>query len=306
MSDTIALRVGREDPTYDYQVGPASTVQVDAGDRVVFSTHDARAGAFADVTAGEWFDLPKRSPAGRSDPLSGPVYVRGAEPGDSLVVQIEQIVVDARGWCGGRPVGALDAGRIPESRAIVCEIERDSIRFSDRIQVAAVPMVGCIGTAPAGEPMPSENPGRNGGNLDQNVIRAGARVHLPVAHPGGYLFLGDVHAAQGDGELSGIGLEIGAETTVRVDVVKGSGIAWPWVELDDKIMVLVSAAEFTDARREAMECMLAVLESQLQLTSAQALALLSIAGDLRIGQACGGFDLTVRLEMPASLGLRPA
>lgn len=300
------MRVSRDDASYYYQVGPGTTPEVEPGARVVFQTHDARAGALSGYLPGSSFELPLRSPIGRSNPLSGPVSIRGAEVGDTLLVRVEDIVVDDRGWCGGRPIVGLEAGRIPNALARICSVEDSYVIFSDEIAVRANPMIGCIGTAPAGEPIPSENPGRNGGNMDQKVIRAGAVVHLPVAHPGAHLYIGDVHAAQGDGELSGIGVEIAAEVTVTVDVVKETGISWPWVEVDDRIMVLVCAPNFPQARREAMESMLRVVESQLQLGSADALALISIAGDIRIGQACGGMDMTVRLEMPASLGLHPA
>lgn len=142
--------------------------------------------------------------------------------------------------------------------------------------------------------------------MDQKVVARGATVYLPVWHPGAHLYIGDVHAVQGDGELASIGLEIGAEVTVTLDLIKDNPIAWPWAVVGDKTMVMVSASTFEEARREAMSSMLAVLENQLRVDPADALALLSLVGDLRIGQACGGMDMTLRLEMPSSLGIRPA
>src|SRR5690606_20234275 len=103
------------------------------------------------------------------------------------------ISIDGEGWCGGRPVVALDADRIPEARAVVCAVDDGRVRFSKTVSVDASPMVGCIGTAPENGRTPSEKPGRNGGNMDHRVIGKGAVVHLPVAHRGGYLYLGDVH-----------------------------------------------------------------------------------------------------------------
>jgi amidase len=167
-------------------------------------------------------------------------------------------------------------------------------------------MVGCIGTAPDEWAPSSGLPGRFGGNLDHRIVTTGATVHLPVLVPGGLLFIGDVHASQGDGELSGVAVEIGAEVTVTVDLHKGARLSWPWVEFEDVIAVVTTAMEFTDARTEAVEAMLDVLESQLGMRPAEALALLSAVGDLRIGQAFGGMEMTLRLELPKSLGLHPA
>jgi acetamidase/formamidase len=142
--------------------------------------------------------------------------------------------------------------------------------------------------------------------MDHRTIGPGTTVHLPVFNAGGLLYVGDVHACQGDGELSGVALEIGAEVTATVSVRKGAGLRWPWAQTDDRIMVMTSAVEFSDARREAVAEMLAALEDQLGLEPAEGLALISVAGDLRVGQAFGGMELTLRLEMPASLGLVPA
>jgi acetamidase/formamidase len=123
--------------------------------------------------------------------------------------------------------------------------------------------------------------------------------------PRGLLFVGDVHAAQGDGELSGIGLETRARATATIDLRRGTGIAWPWLETAERTMVLTAGATFEAARDAAVECILAALEAQRGLAAADALMLISLAGDLRIGQAFGAPDVTVRLELPATLGLRP-
>jgi amidase len=142
--------------------------------------------------------------------------------------------------------------------------------------------------------------------MDHPIVATGATIHLPVFVEGGLLFVGDVHACQGDGELSGVAVEIGAEVTLTIELRKGSRLRWPWAENSDCISVLTSAMEFSDARAEAVEAMLAALEDQRGLRAAEALALISAVGDLRIGQAFGGMEMTLRLEMPASLGLQPA
>jgi amidase len=301
------LRIGREAPRrYEYEVPGDEVEHVEPGGRVVVQTWDARAGAVSGVPAGTSFDFPIRHTGARSNPLSGPIAVRGAVPGDAVVVSIEDISVVEEGWCGGRPIAGLDALRISRPLARICSITDGRIAFSETISIPMAPMIGCIGTASEDGSQPSEHPGRTGGNMDHNVIRVGARVYLPVRHRGAYLYLGDVHAVQGDGELSGVGLEISAEVTATVDLLKDCAIEWPWAEFEDRIMVLTSGPNFPAARRAAMEAILDAVETQLELEPAEALALVSLVGDIRIGQACGGMDITVRLEMPSYLGLRPS
>jgi amidase len=299
------LRLTRDAVAYHYDPSLPPQASVPPGTTVVFQTHDARAGVLLDRGAGSLFELPLPTP-GQGNPLTGPLRVEGAEPGDALVVTIDQIVLDEAGWCGGHAhVGPLEPGRIPGPLGRVCRVAGGEVRFSDAITLPAGPMIGCIGTAPEGEPPLSGLPGRYGGNMDHPTIAPGTVVHLPVFAPGGLLYVGDVHARQGDGELSGVALEIGAEVTTTVDVSKGAGLRWPWAQTADRIMVMTSALEFSDARREAVAEMLAALEHQLGLEPAEGLALISVAGDLRVGQAFGGMELTLRLEMPASLGLVP-
>lgn len=289
---------------YDFSLPPRAIIR--AGTTVTLQTHDARAGALLDREVGSAFTLPRPIP-GHGNPLTGPISVEGAEPGDSLIVKISNIELDSIGWCGGHAhVGPMPAGRIPEPLGRLCATDGRTVRFSDDITIPASPMIGCIGTAPDDAAPSSGLPGRYGGNMDHPIVATGATIHLPVFVEGGLLFVGDVHACQGDGELSGVAVEIGAEVTLTIELRKGSRLRWPWAENSDCISVLTSAMEFSDARAEAVEAMLAALEDQRGLRAAEALALISAVGDLRIGQAFGGMEMTLRLEMPASLGLQPA
>jgi acetamidase/formamidase len=128
---------------------------------------------------------------------------------------------------------------------------------------------------------------------------------LPVGVPGGLLWIGDVHATQGDGELSGTAMEIAADVTVRIDLQPGLSLEAPWIETADRLMSTAASLDFANARREVIEAMMRALEHQLGLEPAEALALISAVGDLRVGQAFGGMEMTLRLEMPRALGLRP-
>lgn len=270
---------------------------------MVFETTDARDGALSDRPAGTGFVLPP-PPTGRGNPLTGPLAVEGVGPGDALVVDVLAVECGPLGWAGAHAhVNPLAEGRIPVSRGRSCAVEAGRVRFTGEIDLPLRPMIGCIGVAPEGSAPGAGAPGRFGGNLDHPLIATGSRVYLRAQVPGGLLFVGDVHAAQGDGELSGVAVEVPAEVTVRVDLVPGAGPEWPWVATADRIAVLTSAVDFADARREAVSAMLDLLERRLGLEPGEALALISAAGDLRIGQAFGGMDLTLRLELPRLSGL---
>ena len=299
-------RITRNVVGYSYEVTDTPLLTAEPGETVTFETWDARAGALLDRDPGAPFELPLPTP-GRGNPLTGPVAVSGAETGDALVVHIDRIDCVSPGWCGGHAhTGPLPIGRIPQPLGRVCVHDGEHVHFSDEIRLPLRPMIGCIGTAVPHDPPNAGLPGRHGGNLDHPVVATGTTVFLPVFAEGGLLYIGDVHAAQGDGELSGVGLEIPAEVTVTVDIEKARGLRWPWALTDDRVIVMTSAMDFAEARRDAVEEMVRVLESQTGLAPADAMALISVAGDLRIGQAFGGMEMTLRLEMPRSIGIVPA
>ncbi len=299
------LRLTRDQVTHAFDAATPNRAEVSPGSTLIIETHDARTGSLLGRELAQPYALPLPTP-GRGNPITGPVSVLGAEPGDTLVVDIGAIRLVSPGWCGGHAhVGPTRPGYVPRPIGRTCRVDGGWIEFAPDIRLPVAPMIGCLGTAPAGGPVSTAFAGRHGGNMDQSVVTCGARVHLPVEVTGGLLFAGDVHATQGDGELSGVALEIAAEVELTVNVVRGVRLTWPWLELGDRIMVLTAGASFEEARAEAVEVMIRSLGAARGLEPADALGLLSLAGDLRIGQAYGASDITVRLEIPAALGARP-
>ena len=154
----------------------------------------------------------------------------------------------------------------------------------DPITVALEPMIGRMAVAPdRGEVIWVAAPGNFGGNMDTPEIREGVTVYLPVFESGAYFYFGDVHALQGEGEITGTGLETTAEITFTFDLLKDYEIAWPRIENDDYIMVAGSVRPLMDAYRIAHTEMVLWLERDYGFERWEAHQLLSQLGKARIG-----------------------
>ncbi|GGM61859.1 acetamidase/formamidase family protein [Dactylosporangium sucinum] len=293
----------RSQTAYDPAVPPV--LAVEPGSVVTFETHDARAGALLDRPTSVPFRLPLPTP-GAGNPVTGPVFVHNAHPGDGLLVDILAIDCAAIGWCGGHAhVGPVPIGRVPEPVGRTCRVSAEGIEFAPDIVLPLRPMVGCLGTAPP-EGVGTHLAGPHGGNMDQPIVRAGVSVLLPVYVEGALLSAGDVHASQGDGELSGVGLEVPATVSVRVNVAPAAAPRWPWVLTPDVVAVLTVAGTFAEAVSIAVDEAMRLLESTRSLVPGDALALLSVCADIRVGGAWGGSQVSARLELPRSLAAIPA
>jgi amidase len=296
------LRISDERPALSFDPELTARAVVAEGTTIELETLDARAGALLDREPGRPFRLQRASSP--PNPLTGPIAVVHAEPGDTLAVSIDAIELGPLGWTGAfADVGGFAPGAISEASARVCRVSDGTASFAPDLLLPLRPMIGCLGTAPC-EARAAEEAGPHGGNMDHPPVGPGATVLLPVAVPGAKLFVGDVHALQGDGELSGFGLETPAVVRLHVELRPDVHVRWPWIETPGKLMICTAAPTFEEARDLAVGEALAALTAQLQLEPADAMAVVSVAGDLRLGAAWGGPEVTLRLELPASLGLR--
>ena len=234
----------------------------------------------------------------RGNLATGPIYVEGAEPGDTLTVKIESIetkstaVVTCRKGAGflGHMVEGSHVRRVP--------VRDKKIFYSDEIVIPIDPMIGVIGVAPAnGESINSYTPGKHGGNMDNKMIKAGATLYFPVAVPGALLALGDCHAIMGDGEVGISGAEISSTTTITVDVIKDRMMEYPMLENDDTFSVIASKEDLDGAALRATELMLEFLEARTVHSRPDLVMLMSLIGSLEICQVVDPL-LTVRFVMP--------
>jgi amidase len=235
------------------------------------------------------------------NPLAGPFYVEGAEPGDTLTVKILDLQVD-----GDMGIGAFSPGfgaingshytpvlepplkeRVwfyhinhAANTATFKALDSD---FSVKIPVH--PFFGCIGVAPAeGEARSSLVPAEFGGNMDSPEASVGNTVYFPVNVKGGLLYLGDGHAAMGDGEIAGSAVEVPLKVRVQLGVIKGRKISWPQFENEDAIMTVGAYRPLEDAVRIGYTELVAWIHRDYGLSDLDAYELLSKVGRIHMNE----------------------
>jgi amidase len=233
------------------------------------------------------------------NPLTGPFFIDGAEPGDTLIVHILDLQVDGDQGLGalGPGFGALNATNytpmlhppLPE-KIWFYPIDHSgktatfqAIDSSYKVKIPLHPFLGCIGVAPAGgEARSSIVPAEFGGNMDAPEASAGNTLYLPVNVSGALLYFGDGHAAMGDGEIAGSAIEVPMRTRLQVDVVKGKRTAWPRFENDREIMAAGIYRPVDDALRIAFTELVGWIHADYGLSELDAYELLSKVGRIHL------------------------
>ena len=236
----------------------------------------------------------------RVNPATGPVFVEGACPGDVLSVLVESIQIDRQGVMAVAPGFGVLGSAFPEQLHRIVPIEDGTARIDDGVAVPLRPMIGVIGVAPAGEPVATATPGSHGGNMDTRLIGAGAVLYLPVAHEGALFAAGDLHAAMGDGEICGTGVEVAGVITLRLDVRRDLDIAGPVLETPDVVATIASAETLDEAAEAATREMATLLTQRLGLSLEVATMVMSAGGDLQVSQIVDPLR-TARFTLPKSV-----
>ena len=266
---------------YEFARHPEPRLRIEPGETIAVATEDALSGQIrSDVDRRDRLKIPY------SNPLTGPIFVEGAEPGDVLAVRIGEI----------RPTLGQCFTKTDEPKQLcewlgsdcphgthACEIRDGLIYWSDSITIPYAPMLGCIGTAPDWGSPTTIPAGPHGGNMDIVETGPGSTVSLPVFCPGGLLYLGDAHAAMGHGELSATGLEMPAETTITVDLIKKKRLAWPRIETADEIMAVVSGCPMERSIARAYAELILWMEAEHGWNRWRAYDLLTHVGRISIG-----------------------
>ncbi|MEX2534495.1 MAG: acetamidase/formamidase family protein [Trueperaceae bacterium] len=257
-------------------------LRVASGDTIITTTVDAYG-----------FDHAHEQVAQRGNPQTGPFYIDGAEPGDMLEVRLEKLTPNRlRGFSGQRLApNVVDPDyvmHLPEpigpnkwvewhvdEEAGTATLAEPETRLG-RLQLPLDPMLGCFGVAPPGrQAISTATSWVHGGNMDYRGFRAGVSAYFPVFEPGALLFVGDGHALQGDGEISGNGVEISMDVELSVRLHKEKAIRWPHGRNEEFIFTVGNARPLDQATQHATTEMLRWLEEDFGLDGLAANILLS-------------------------------
>lgn len=285
-------------------VAPGETVEVEvvdtAGGEITPQTTEA--------------DLPGLDYS-RFTPLTGPIAIDGAMPGDTLQITFLDFALSGWGWSVVSPRYGILADEFPESLVKIWHYDPSGTKpalFNDLARVPIKPFPGIIGLAPAEPGCHSALPPRRvGGNLDMRDLSAGAVLHLPVEVPGALLSLGDTHAAQGNGELAGTALESPMSVAIKVDLIKEWQLPGPWLTTPGPVTRHLDGAgyhatcgvhdELLEAARIAARSMIALLGRLHGCSPMEAYLLCSVCGDLVISEMVNRPTSVVSLYFPRAV-----
>jgi acetamidase/formamidase len=294
---------------WDNSFEPA--LEIESGEEVLLHVRDASdLQITSESTAGDVAALD----FDRVNPVSGPVFVKGAEPGDTLAVELLEFRPRSWGWTAIIPGFGLLADEYPDPWLRISQVdaERGRILFSDRITLPYRPFPGTLGVAPA-EPGRHSivPPSRFGGNLDTKHLNLGVTLYLPVGVRGALFSLGDTHSAQGDGEVCGTAIETAMEATVRLTVRKDVRIEMPQYDVPTGLVAEHERSgyhvctgvgpDLMEASRDAVRATVTWLGERRDLDRQEAYALASVACDLRVHEIVDAPNWVVGCFVPDSI-----
>jgi len=282
----------KEQGKYHYVYGPYANpvIHVEPGAVITVETHDAFEGKIKKTT-----DKPSKIlNFPYLNPQNGPIYVEGAKKGDTLAVFIKSIkprgkqpvgttclIPDFGGLVGTADTAMLNSPLPEKVKKLV--IDKKGVHWSKKLTLPYEPFIGTIGTSPEIEAITSLQPDYYGGNMDVPDVATDTVIYLPINKDGAYLYLGDCHAAQGDGELCGVAIEHPTTTTIQVDLIKKWKISNPRLENDRFYMSIGSGRPMEDATRRAYKDLINWMVSDWGYDKLEAYFLLTQCGRVRLG-----------------------
>ncbi len=311
MTQSIAptVHVAREQFHLAWDNSIAPIARVASGDVVAFDLLDAAGGQ---LTADSTVESIRTLDFSRVDQVNGPIYVEGAEPGDTLQIELLELQPADWGWTALIPGFGLLADEFPEPALHIWRLADGWAEFAPGVRIPLAPFCGEIGLAPAASGAHSTiPPTRVGGNMDTKHLTAGAKLYLPVEVPGALYSMGDGHAAQGDGEVCGTAIETPMRATVRLTVRKDLRIEAPEfltagplaarTNVDQFYATDGVAPDLMEAARRAIRAMIAYLQRERGMSREQAYMLCSVAVDLKISEIVDAPNWIVSAYLPLSI-----
>jgi amidase len=271
-------RIPRKKVIYSFNPLHEPIANVKPGELVWIETEDAFGGQIKTEK-----DSVEELDWSRVDGATGPVFVENAKPGDTLVLEILDIIVPNRGVIVTVPKQGILGERKFKPSTKVVGISKNHIDFG-KIQVRKKPMIGTIGVTPERGELPCGSLGRHGGNMDVTRVTAGTKLYLPVFVEGALFAAGDVHAVQADGELCVSAVEVPGEILLRFNLIKGKKPQWPVLETDSSFAVLACGETLDEAAKSAAEAAVEALMRKYGWSFETAYMFASLAVNLEINQ----------------------
>ena len=291
------------------------TIEVESGATVELETADASGGQ---LTPGSTAQDVANMDMGNVNPVTGPVYVMGAEPGDTLQVEILELTPNDWGWTAIIPHFGLLADEFPDPWLNISKVDGSTktVRFNEHITLPFAPFPGTIGVAP-NEPGQHSvlPPTKWGGNMDIKHLTAGTTLYLPVAARGALFSVGDTHAAMGDAEVCGTAVESAMTITVRLTTLRHQSIPYPQYRIPAGQLANQAQTgyhvctgidpDLTEAAKQATRAMIAHIETTHGIDRQTAYAIASVAVDLRIHELVDAPNWVVGAFLPDSIFTEP-
>lgn len=245
------------------------------------------------------------------DQVAGPIAIAGAEPGDTLEIELLEVIPAGWGWTAAIPGFGLLADDFPAPHLRISTIDATHAELLPGLRIPIAPFCGELGLASPGPARSTIPPTDSGGNIDTRHLTAGSRLYLPVTVPGALFSLGDGHAAQGDGEVCGTAIETPVRARVRLTLRRDLRVQGPELETAGPLGTSTNTAgwiatdgvgpDLMEAARTATRRMVERLGARTGLAPEDAYLLISVAGDLRINELCDAPNWIVGCYLPRSV-----
>jgi len=289
--------LSRDNHNFSFSASHEPALVVEPGEFIHVQTWDCYRGAITDES-----NALLAIDSSLINPATGPIFIKGAEPGDTLSVTLHDIRPGTRGVARTYPGEGQLQHFLTKPYAQFFDVHDGIVTMNERISFKSAPMLGVIGVAPEAGEIPTMPAGKHGGNLDNNKNTIGSTIHLPVKHPGALLAMGDMHAAMGDGEICGTGIEIAGDVLISTQLIKQLGTDFPVTETEHSWIThgVAPVEDLYGAMRIACEEAATLLVSQWGFSYEEAFIFLSVQGNLGIAQAVHPAQGTViaKMELP--------
>ena len=304
-------RVSADNAAFVWDQSAEPVLEIESGAVVELEAADASGGQ---LSARSTVDDIAALDLSRVNPITGPVFVKGAEPGDVLAVEILQLRPKRWGWTAIIPGFGLLADEFPEPWLRISEVNAETgrVRFAEDVTLPFSPFPGTIGVAPA---QPGKHsvvpPTQWGGNMDIKHLRPGTTLLLPVGVPGALFSVGDTHAAMGDAEVCGTAVETAMEIAVRLSVRRDVAARYPQYHVPAGQLAHAEASSYhvctgiqpdlLEATREATRAVIDHIVKRYGRTRQEAYAIASVAVDLRIHEVVDVPNWVVGAFLPEAI-----